>query len=85
MVLSNLFYFDRYTPTRVGKTQANGTLREWGIGTPPRVWGKLSTRFTLDKKTRYTPTRVGKTVFSSFTLLVLFGTPPRVWGKRCAV
>ena len=55
----------RYTPTCVGKTGPDAIEKVVFVGTPPRVWGKLSSSLCTAPNSRYTPTCVGKTPFRS--------------------
>ena len=50
-------------PHACGENPTSPLLTSWGLGTPPRVWGKHSPFFIGGNFHRYTPTRVGKTLY----------------------
>src|SRR5438093_181345 len=52
---------DRFTPTRVGTTNAAWTAHADLHGSPPRVWGRPPHRPARLRRRRFTPTRVGTT------------------------
>ena len=53
-----------------------------GIGSPPRVWGKVPAYLELLGTAGITPTRVGKSNNIQTVINTLGGSPPRVWGKK---
>src|SRR5579862_4431821 len=55
----------RFTPTRVGNTDAAGGCPGVGCGSPPHAWGIPTNERLQQSAHRFTPTRVGNTFSSS--------------------
>ena len=72
----------RFTPTRVGKTNASASFESATVGSPPRGWGKPGATPLAFTEARFTPTRVGKTTQHLNLSPGIPGSPPRGWGKR---
>ncbi len=71
----------RYTPTCVGKTAALAPSASAKIGTPPRVWGKLTGILILNAHKEVHPHVCGENLTIPDSGQRVGGTPPRVWGK----
>ena len=72
---------ERFTPTRVGKTQPGSSNYVNPLGSPPRGWGKLGCQRRRKRGDRFTPTRVGKT-HSSAAFVQNFTVHPHAGGEN---
>ena len=75
----------RFTPTCVGKSTSHGRQRNFGIGSPPRVWGNLMGQAEYNTQAAVHPHVCGEIPGHDGMSKAASGSPPRVWGNRNCV
>ena len=68
-------------PRACGENKDDGSIQRYGVGSPPRMRGKLGRFWRGARDNRITPAHAGKTRLRETVTAFFYGSPPRMRGK----